>query len=116
MPTNYATYLKVLRKKRGFSQSDLASRLGISRPPYIAIEQGKREVTLAEAEKLSEIFGISLVEMKSGVFANYEKFKQMILAFIRHAAAALLTISFISQPVSLQTPSYSLFNTISRLW
>jgi len=77
----------MLRAKRGFSQADLAIKLSISRPSYIAIEQGKRELTLSEAEKLSEVFGVSLKEMESGVSANYEKYKQMILACIRNAGS-----------------------------
>lgn len=68
-------------------QSALATKLNISRPSYVAVEQGKRELTLSEAEKLAAILGISLREMESGIFANYEKYKQMILAYIRHAGS-----------------------------
>ena len=87
MINKYVQFIKMLRAKRGFSQADLAIKLGISRPSYIAIEQGKRELTLSEAEKLSEVFGVSLKEMESGVSANYEKYKQMILACIRNAGS-----------------------------
>lgn len=87
MSQKYTQFIKALRNKRGFSQSELAAKLGISRPSYIAIEQGKRELTLSEAEKLSEVFGISIKEMESGVSANYEKYKQMILAYIRNAGS-----------------------------
>jgi len=73
--------------KRGFSQSELAIKLKLSRPSYIAMEQGKRELSLSEAEKLSDILGVSLKEMESGVYANYEKYKQMILAYIRNAGS-----------------------------
>ena len=87
MSNKYAQFIKTLRNKRGFSQSELAIKLGMSRPSYISIEQGKKELTLSEAEKLSEIFGISLKEMESGISANYEKYKQMILAYIRNAGS-----------------------------
>jgi transcriptional regulator with XRE-family HTH domain len=87
MSKNYAQFIKTLRIQRGFSQSELAIRLAISRPSYIAIEQGKRELTLREADKLSEVFGVSLKEMDSGVPANYGKYKQMILSFIRNAGS-----------------------------
>ena len=73
--------------KRGFSQSELAIKLKLSSPSYIAMEQGKRELSLSEAEKLSDILGVSLKEMESGVYANYEKYKQMILAYIRNAGS-----------------------------
>jgi transcriptional regulator with XRE-family HTH domain len=87
MSNKYAQFIKTLRNERGFSQSELAIKLGMSRPSYIAIEQGKKELTLPEAEKLSEIFGVSLKEMGSGVSANYKKYKQMILACIRNAGS-----------------------------
>lgn len=83
MSTKYAQFIKALRTKRGFSQSELAIKLGMSRPSYIAVEQGKRELSLSEAERLSAILGVSLREMESGISANYEKYKQMILAFLR---------------------------------
>jgi transcriptional regulator with XRE-family HTH domain len=87
MNNKYAQFIKALRNKRGFSQADLAKKLDISRPSYIAIEQGKRELTLSEAEKLTGTFGISLKEMEGGISENYEKYKQMILAYIRSASA-----------------------------
>lgn len=87
MSTKYAQFIKALRTKRGLLQSALATRLGMSRPSYIAVEQGKRELTLSEAEKLSAMLGVSLREMESGISANYEKYKQMILAYIRNAGA-----------------------------
>lgn len=87
MSNKYAQFIKALRIKRGFSQSELAVKLGMSRPSYIAVEQGKKELTLGNAEKLSEIFGVSLKEMEGGISANYEKYKQMILGFIRNAGS-----------------------------
>ena len=83
MITKYAKFIKEARLKKGFSQSDLASKLGISRPSYIAIEQGKRELTMGEFEKLSSILNVSFEEVENGESPNYEKYKQMILAFLR---------------------------------
>jgi transcriptional regulator with XRE-family HTH domain len=86
MSTQYADLIKNLRLKRGFSQLEISEKLGISRPSYIAIEQGKRELNLSEAEKLAGILGVTLKEMESGITANYEKYKQMILAYLRSGA------------------------------
>lgn len=83
MITKYSKLIKVSRLKKGLSQSDIAIKLGISRPSYIAIEQGKRELTMGEFEKLSSILGVSFEEVESGESPNYEKYKQMILAFLR---------------------------------
>ncbi|MEK7117826.1 MAG: helix-turn-helix domain-containing protein [Patescibacteria group bacterium] len=83
MITKYAKFVKQARLKKGLSQLDLALKLGISRPSYIAVEQGKRELTLSEFEKLSSILGVSFDEMEGGEIPNYEKYKQMILIFLR---------------------------------
>jgi len=83
MITKYARFIKEARLKKGFHQSYLASRLDISRPSYIAIEQGKRELTMGEFEKLASVLNVSFEEVEAGESPNYEKYKQMILAFLR---------------------------------
>lgn len=83
MSNKYAQFIKTLRTERGYSQSFMAERLGISRPSYVGIEQGKREITMGEFEKLSAVLGVSFEELESGESPNYEKYKQMILAFLR---------------------------------
>ena len=53
-------FIKLQRIKHKFTQEYLASELGISRPTYIQIEQGKRELTVSEAVKLAAIFEMTL--------------------------------------------------------
>ncbi len=52
-------FIKQLRKKDNLTQEFLASSLGISRPTYVQIEQGAKDITISEAKKLAGIFGIS---------------------------------------------------------
>lgn len=52
--------LKLLRVENHFSQEQLADELGVSRPTYMQIEKGERELTISEAKKLASIFGLSL--------------------------------------------------------
>src|SRR3989344_1234805 len=52
--------LKLLREQSGFSQEQLADELGISRPTYMQIEKGERELTISEAKKLASIFSLNL--------------------------------------------------------
>ena len=52
--------IKVLRGQNKFSQGYLAIQLKVSRPTYIQIEKGERDITVPEARKLAMIFGLSL--------------------------------------------------------
>ena len=76
-------FIKELRENRGMSQQEVAGKLGMSRASYILVEQGKKELSLSEAQKISNIFGISLKDMETGIVPNYEKYKEMILSFLR---------------------------------
>ena len=84
MPTKPIEQLKLLRIKRGLTQEQVALAIGVSRPTYTSIESGKKQqLDLNEAQKLSNFFGISLDELVSGSFENIEKYKQMILSYLR---------------------------------
>lgn len=81
--TRISQFIRFLRKDKGMSQQEIANRLGMSRPSYILVEQGKKELSLSEAQKISNIFGISLKDMETGIIPDYEKYKEMILSFLR---------------------------------
>jgi len=66
------------RKLRGLTQEGVAESLGVSRATYVAIEQGKRELSISHKQKLEEIFGDAVV----GSEENYQKYRQMILEFL----------------------------------
>ncbi|MDD3896926.1 MAG: DUF4065 domain-containing protein [Candidatus Peribacteraceae bacterium] len=48
------------RTSRNLTQEYLASQLKISRPTYVQIERGQRELTISEAQKLAEVFGMTM--------------------------------------------------------
>lgn len=83
MSTKYAPFIKALRIKRGISQLIVAEKLGLSRQSYMAVERGTRGMTLQEAEKLCELYGISIEEFSKATIPQYEKYKQMILAYLK---------------------------------
>lgn len=83
MRTKYASFIKTLRIQRGISQLVVADKLGLSRQSYMAVEHGTREMTLQEAEKLCEIYAISIEELSKTTAPHYEKYKQMILAYLK---------------------------------
>ncbi|PIR98969.1 XRE family transcriptional regulator [Candidatus Collierbacteria bacterium CG10_big_fil_rev_8_21_14_0_10_44_9] len=57
------TYLQKLRKSKGYSQSVVAIALGITRPTYVAFEQGKRDLTTSEAKLAADFLGVSLTDL-----------------------------------------------------
>ncbi|MBN1282604.1 MAG: DUF4065 domain-containing protein [Proteobacteria bacterium] len=60
MKKNFGAYLKQLREHADFSQDYVAAKIGVSRPTYVQIEKNDRELTISEAEKLSELFDVDL--------------------------------------------------------
>jgi transcriptional regulator with XRE-family HTH domain len=52
-------FIQSQRKKYNLTQEFVASTLGISRPTYVQIEKGERDVTITEAQKLADIFDVS---------------------------------------------------------
>lgn len=66
MPHSPCLLIKQLRLERGLSQNDVALGIGISRPSYVAFEQGKRALMFDEASVLSKMFHISLEDIRAG--------------------------------------------------
>lgn len=52
--------LKTMRKEQGWSQQDLAERLGVSRQSVIAIEREKYDPSLDLAFKIARAFEVSI--------------------------------------------------------
>jgi transcriptional regulator with XRE-family HTH domain len=59
-------FIQQLRKKNNLTQEFLASEIGVSRPTYVQIEQGERDLTITEAKKLANIFDISFENFLEG--------------------------------------------------
>ncbi len=76
------------RMARGYTQEQVANALGISRPTYINIEAGKKELTVSQAEALSSILRVGIDDILgasdgaaafSDVISSTDKYKQIIL-------------------------------------
>ncbi|MCZ8368734.1 MAG: helix-turn-helix transcriptional regulator [Porphyrobacter sp.] len=52
--------LRVLRAEHGWSQQDLADRLGVSRQSVNAIEKGRYDPSLPLAFSIADVFGLSI--------------------------------------------------------
>lgn len=78
-----------LRLERGLSQADVAKALGISRPSYIDVERGKKELTLSQFRVLVNLLRVSPEELQFEIGdrtpndISVLKFKQLILNCIK---------------------------------
>ncbi len=76
-------FIKKLRLDSDYSQEYVAKKIGISRTSYIAVEQGKKELCLSEAEALSELYHISIDDLVTNNKKKHAKYEQMLFAFLR---------------------------------
>lgn len=61
-----------LRKRKQFSQEDLAKLVGLSRPSLTQVELGKRSLNIIELQKFAQVLGFSLDDFMSEDFTNKE--------------------------------------------
>lgn len=88
MVKQHLNLIKDLRKKKKLKQQDIADKIGVSRSSYISFEQGKKELSFSQIMKLTELLGINIEDLEGGNLPDIEKYKEMILAYIRRAASA----------------------------
>lgn len=74
-----------LREHSGLTQEEVANRLGISRQRWILVEQGSRDLSTEELDRLAGLFGIDVADFFEEI-PNIEKFKQMYYACIKFAS------------------------------
>jgi transcriptional regulator with XRE-family HTH domain len=55
--------IKMLRQKHGWTQEDVANRLGISIPALSKIETGVTDVNLSRLEQIADIYEITLLQL-----------------------------------------------------
>ena len=64
-----AKNIKSLRRQKGWSQNDFATRLGISVPAFSKIENGITDLHLSRVSSIADVLDISLTEL---LFDNQE--------------------------------------------
>lgn len=55
--------IKIWRELKSLKQSYVATRLGISKATLSNIENGKIDITISRAKKISELFGITFEDL-----------------------------------------------------
>ena len=95
MSTISSRNIEKARSLRGYSQEQVARALDVSRPTYVNIESGKKELTLSQAKALSSMLCIGLDDILGNnsdesllfdVMASTEKYKQIMLNSIKYGA------------------------------
>jgi transcriptional regulator with XRE-family HTH domain len=80
-----AEKIKELRLNKKLSQNDVADKMRMSRPTYVLVENGKKQLTMMELKQLASILGSSLEELLydtlqvSSKDFGIERYKQIVL-------------------------------------
>ena len=75
---NVFNILIELRKRFGYSQSEVAEKLGVTRQTYTKLENDENQPTTKQLSILADFYGVPVEEFFYGT-QNIEKFKQMYL-------------------------------------
>lgn len=90
--TTIGQNIKSLREEKGISQQTIADTMMVSRPTYIAIENGRRDATIGELRSIAGSLGTTLEDLLFNVnhtsipTATYNKFKQLILNCLQYGS------------------------------
>lgn len=83
------------RQARGYSQEQVANAIGVSRPTYVQLESGKKDLTIRQVEMLASMLRVSPDEVLgildgatifTNVITSTDKYKQIILNALRYGA------------------------------
>jgi transcriptional regulator with XRE-family HTH domain len=55
--------IRIIRHQRGWSQEDVANRLGISIPAFSKIETGVTDINLSRLEQIANIYEVNVVNL-----------------------------------------------------
>ena len=60
---DYPNNIAMIRRMRGLTQAYVASEIGVSRPKYIDIEKGLKELTVSQMERLKQILDVEFEDL-----------------------------------------------------
>jgi len=66
-------FIQKMRMSKGFTQEYMAQKLEMSRPTYVALEKGQREITIGEAKQIAKLFNLSFNQ-----FINEEELSEQV--------------------------------------
>lgn len=71
--------LERLRKSIDLSQKEVAGRIGVSRPTYVLIESGIKELTLSQAKTLSDMYNVPVEAIRVGFLEKNSSLEKNIV-------------------------------------
>lgn len=91
--SDIASFLVQQREVKGFTQTEIAKSIDVSRAAYSQMELGNRKVGILELVKLSNVLDFTLSEVLSKVYSvpderampifDFEKFKAVLLYILK---------------------------------
>lgn len=75
--------IRTLRHEHGWSQEDVANRLGISIPAFSKIETGVTDINLSRLEQIANIFEVSVVNLLSLEYTEEPSTQDLSLSIIQ---------------------------------
>lgn len=100
--SNVGDVIRVLRKKRGYSQAQLADAMGLRRSAIGNYERGIREPDLDTIEAFADFFDVSVSDLMGREEPNY-RYQFVLTAGERRLIAAYRLAESYAQKVALQT-------------
>ncbi len=79
-------FLKKLRQKNNWTQEDVAKIIDVSRPTYIAIEQGKSCLDVNQLQKLADKTGCDIEDILTEKIIDEDKYKEILMETLRFGA------------------------------
>jgi len=106
----------MLRKNYGYSQDEVASKLGMTRQTFSKFENGSGELTTSQIQTLADFFGIQISELYYELHST-KKFKQMIVYILSKFKMNGLTKTKLAKLLYLSDFSYyyNSFKSISNV-
>ncbi|WP_454800690.1 helix-turn-helix domain-containing protein [Mucilaginibacter phyllosphaerae] len=75
--------IRTLRHEHGWSQEDVANRLGISIPAFSKIETGVTDINLSRLEQIANIFEVSVVNLLSLEYTEEPSTQDVSLSIVQ---------------------------------
>ncbi|OIP86647.1 hypothetical protein CO009_01890 [Candidatus Shapirobacteria bacterium CG_4_8_14_3_um_filter_35_11] len=79
-------FLGNIRTKNNWTQAEMASFIGVSRPTYISLERGDISITIDQLNKLADKMGCDSQDILQENIINEQKYKDVLLESIRYGA------------------------------